>query len=58
MMKIGRETVDLDFLLTRMKAEKTILEELSKEIAAVSIDDGFTFSSARIERCRERSRFT
>lgn len=49
MMKIGRETVDLDFLLTRMKAEKTTLEEICKEIAAVSVDDGFTFSFAGVE---------
>jgi predicted nucleotidyltransferase component of viral defense system len=49
MMKIGRETADLDFLLTRMKAEKATLEEICKEIAAVSLDDGFTFSFAGIE---------
>jgi predicted nucleotidyltransferase component of viral defense system len=40
MMKIGRETVDLDFLLTQVKAEKTTLEKICKEIAAVSLDDG------------------
>jgi hypothetical protein len=39
MLKIGRETVDLDFLLTRIKAEEKSLEEISKEIAAVSLDD-------------------
>lgn len=49
MMRIGRETVDLDFLLTRMKAEKATLEEICKEIAAVSLDDGFTFSFAGVE---------
>lgn len=49
MMRIGRETVDLDFLLTRMKAEKAPLEEICKEISAVSLDDGFTFSFAGIE---------
>lgn len=49
MMKIGRETVDLDFLLTRMKAEKTTLEEICKKIAAASLDDGFTFSFTGIE---------
>lgn len=49
MMKIGRETVDLDFLLIRMKAEKTILEEICRKIAAVSLDDGFTFSFAGVE---------
>lgn len=49
MMKIGRETVDLDFLLNRMKAEKTTLEETCKEIAAVSLEDGFIFSFAGVE---------
>lgn len=49
MMKIGRETVDLDFLLTRMKAEKEPLEEICKEIAAAFLDDGFTFSFATVE---------
>lgn len=49
MMRIGRETVDLDFLLTRMKGEKTLLEEICKKIANVSLDDGFSFSFADIE---------
>ncbi len=49
LMRIGRETVDLDFLLTRMKSGKETLEKISKEIAAISLDDGFTFSFAGIE---------
>ncbi len=49
MMKIGRETVDLDFLLTRVKAEKITVEEICKEIAAVILDDGFTFSFTGVE---------
>lgn len=49
MMRIGRETVDLDFLLTRIKAEKSTLEEICKEIARVSLDDGFSFSFADVE---------
>ena len=49
LMRIGRETVDLDFLLTRIKAEEKSLEEISKEIAAVSLDDGFIFSFVGIE---------
>lgn len=43
MMKIGRETVDLDFLLTRMKAEKQNLKEVCEGIAAIPSDDGFAF---------------
>lgn len=50
MMKIGRETVDLDFLFTRMKGEEKELQRICKEIAAISCDDGFSFSFAKIER--------
>src|SRR3984885_16068259 len=44
MMKIGRETVDLDFLLTRMNAETEALQMVFQEIVSVTSDDGFTFS--------------
>ncbi len=44
MMKIGRETVDLDFLLTQMKGKKESIEAISKEISEIALDDGFTFS--------------
>ncbi len=49
MMRIGRETVDLDFLLNRMEAERETLVELCKEIATVALDDGFTFTFSSIE---------
>ncbi len=49
MMKIGRETVDLDFLLTRMNGEVEGLQEVFKEIISSSSDDGFTFSFDSIE---------
>lgn len=49
MMKIGRETVDLDFLLTRMNAEVKGLQEVFEEIASISAEDGFTFSFEGIE---------
>lgn len=35
MMKIGRETVDLDFLLTQAKGEKKELQKICEEIAAI-----------------------
>jgi hypothetical protein len=41
--------MDLDFLLTRIKAEKGTVEEISKKIASVSLDDGFMFSFSGIE---------
>ena len=50
MMKIGRETVDLDFLLTRMTAEVKALQEVFEEIVSIPSNDGFTFSFEVIER--------
>jgi predicted nucleotidyltransferase component of viral defense system len=49
LMKIGRETTDLDFLLTRMKAEKKELQEAFEQIIAVHSLDGFVFSLDSIE---------
>jgi len=49
MMKIGRETVDLDFLLTRMNAEVKAIQEVFEDIVSISSDDGFTFSFESIE---------
>ena len=49
LMKIGRETTDLDFLLTRMKAEKGELQETFEEIISIHSADGFTFSFDSIE---------
>src|SRR5277367_4589984 len=49
MMKIGRETVDLDFLLTLMNAEVKALQKVFEEIVSTSSDDGFTFSFEGLE---------
>jgi predicted nucleotidyltransferase component of viral defense system len=49
MMKIGRETIDLDFLLTRMNAEAKALQEVFEEIVSISLNDGFTFTFEGIE---------
>ena len=43
MMKIGRETVDLDFLLTHMNAEIKALQKVFEEIVSTASDDGFIF---------------
>lgn len=43
-MKINRETVDLDFLLTHMKSEKDAIEDICKDIAKIPLNDGFTFN--------------
>ncbi|MDN3505988.1 MAG: nucleotidyl transferase AbiEii/AbiGii toxin family protein [Simkaniaceae bacterium] len=44
LMHIGRETTDLDFLLTRMNAREKELETAFREISSVFSDDGFSFS--------------
>src|SRR3990167_10060835 len=49
MMKIGRETTDLDFLLTRMKTEKEEIQQVLEEIISIRSEDRFTFSFNRIE---------
>lgn len=49
LMDIGRETVDLDFLLTRMKAEEKELQEIIEDILSVQCSDGFVFSFESIE---------
>jgi len=49
LMEIGRETTDLDFLLTRMKAEKKELRETFEQILSVHSADGFTLSFDSIE---------
>lgn len=49
LMKIGRETTDLDFLITRMKVEENELQKIFKEIISAHSIDGFTFSFDSIE---------
>ncbi|MBS4168485.1 nucleotidyl transferase AbiEii/AbiGii toxin family protein [Parachlamydia sp. AcF125] len=44
MIEIGRETTDLDFLLTHMHAEEEEIREAIQEILATISDDGFSFS--------------
>ena len=48
-MEIGRETTDLDFLLTSMNASEDEIKEAIKEIIAIKSEDGFSFGYERIE---------
>lgn len=48
-IKIGRETTDLDFLLTRMEAEIQRIQQVFEQILALHIADGFTFTLNSIE---------
>lgn len=49
MMEIGRETTDLDFLLTKMNASEAEIKEATQEIGSVTLGDGFTFIYETIE---------
>lgn len=49
LMEIGRETMDLDFLLTKMKAKKKEIKEAINEIASLQLRDGFLFKYESIE---------
>jgi len=49
MIEIGRETSDLDFLLTKMNASKEEIKDATEEIASVILGDGFTFLYENIE---------
>jgi len=49
MMKIGRETTDLDFLLTKMNGNEAEIKDATQKIASVSLGDGFTFLYETIE---------
>lgn len=53
LMKLGRETTDLDFLLTRMKAEEKELQEVFGEIVSIHSSDGFTFTFESIELLKQ-----
>lgn len=43
MMEIGRETVDLDFLLTRMETSENEIKEAMIEVVSIKSTDGFLF---------------
>lgn len=48
-IKIGRETIDLDFLLTRMNSEEKELREVFEQIIKIHSSDGFAFAFKSIE---------
>lgn len=41
---INRETIDIDFLMTKIKSEMQNIEKVIKEIAATDSEDGFSFT--------------
>ncbi len=41
---INRETIDIDFLMTKIKSEMQNIEIAIKEVAAINSEDGFSFT--------------
>ncbi|HZW61724.1 MAG TPA: nucleotidyl transferase AbiEii/AbiGii toxin family protein [Candidatus Babeliales bacterium] len=48
-LPINRETIDVDFLMTNIQSQMQKIEEVIRNIAVVSSDDGFSFSWYSIE---------
>lgn len=48
-LEIGRETIDIDFLLTKLKAEKDHIESVICNIISNHVDDGMLFGWDKIE---------
>ena len=47
---LGRETKDMDFLLTRMKASLKTVRKIIEEIASIDIGDDFIFSKLEVSQ--------
>jgi predicted nucleotidyltransferase component of viral defense system len=41
---INRETIDIDFLMTKIRSEMQNIEKIIKEVAAINSEDGFSFT--------------
>ena len=52
-IKINRETVDLDFSLTKIKSETKNIEEAISEVATTDIHDGFYFKWDSIDELNQ-----
>lgn len=46
---IGRQTTDLDFLMTKIQAERDSVQKTFEEICSVEVDDGFEMNFVRLE---------
>ncbi len=45
---INRETIDIDFLMTKIKSEMQRITDVIKEIAAIDSEDGFSFTKLTV----------
>ena len=49
MIELGRETSDLDFLLTKISASKNSIEPVIREVISIELKDGFFFEFSGIK---------
>lgn len=49
LLDTDRETIDLDFLLTKLKAQSDNIRTVMEEVAEIDLKDGFTFTFSDIE---------
>lgn len=52
-IQIGRETTDIDFLMTKIKSEAAAIETAFREIAAVDTGDGFIFAWTSLDELKQ-----
>jgi len=48
-LEIGRETIDLDFLVTKLKSEAPAIEKVVRDIVSENLGDGLEYSWSSIE---------
>src|SRR3990167_7204029 len=51
---INRETIDIEFLMTKIKSERGNIEKAIKELAATNSADGFFFTWFSAEELRKQ----
>ena len=50
---INRETIDIDFLVTKIKSEMQNIEKVIKEIVTINSEDGFSFTWFSVEELNQ-----
>lgn len=49
-LDLGRETKDLDFLLTQAQAHSDMIKNIMEETASIDMGDHFAFSQVKVDR--------
>ncbi len=50
---INRETIDIDFLMTKIKSEMQKIEEVIREVVVIDAEDGFSFAWFAVEELNQ-----